>query len=89
MGVLKRILGFPNFWEAYGGFGIRSGPPEFSESLWGIELTRNPRRLPSPRGGVAYSSGARGINDKGLTLTGNDIGIWAAKTPEPIGRRGW
>lgn len=46
MGVLKRILGFPNFQEAYGGFGNGSGPPEFPESLWGIELTRIPRRLP-------------------------------------------
>jgi hypothetical protein len=51
MGVLKRISRFPNFQEAYGGFGTRSGPPEFSESLWGIELTRIPRRLPSPWGG--------------------------------------
>ena len=33
MGGLKRILGFPNFQEAYGGFGNGSGPPEFQESL--------------------------------------------------------
>jgi len=33
MGGLKRILGFPNFQEAYGGVGNGSGPPEFPESL--------------------------------------------------------
>lgn len=76
MGGSEQEVGHPNFQSLYGESNSRG-------FLVGC---------PALGGGVAYSNGVWGVNDKDRGVGGlqvNVVGIWATKTPEPIGRRGW
>ena len=69
MGGSKQEVGHPNFQSLYRESNSR-----------GILVG-----CPAPGGGVAYSNGVWGVNDKGLTLTGNVIGNRRQKPRTHIG----
>ena len=71
MGGSESEVGHPNFQSLYG-----------ESNLRGILVG-----CPAPGGGVAYSRGGLGVNDKGLTLTGNVKGQAYRLTLSESGQR--